>query len=58
MRRSDIFTRNGNNQFMVLLSEMDNGSDEPIMKRVLDAWEEEGKELGAAISYETAVIRK
>ena len=56
LRRSDIYTKNGNNQYMVLLSEMEDGNDEPVMKRVLELWERSAQDAGASISYETVLI--
>ena len=57
LRRSDVFTKSGKYQYMVLLSEMEGADETPILKRIMDNWEASGKGRVRDLSHDTVIIR-
>ena len=57
LRRSDVITKSGKHQYMVLLAEMEGADAEPILQRVLTRWNDSGKGGPRDVSYDTVLIR-
>ena len=57
LRRSDVFTKGGKSQYLVLLSDMSDADDQPILKRVLEQWGESEKGAAVKVTYESALLR-
>lgn len=55
LRRSDVYTRSGNTQYLVLLTDMEASDDQPILDRVLEHWEGGGGRA-ADVAYESILI--
>ena len=57
LRVSDVVTRNGTNQCMVLLLDTDQGESERVVERIIRHWNESGDYSGFRLSYETEWIQ-
>lgn len=57
LRISDVVTRNGANQCMVLLLDTDQSDGERVVERIIRRWNESGDRSGFPLSYETEWIQ-
>ena len=56
LRRSDVYTKSGKYQYMVLLAEMEDADEKPILQRIIDNWTATGKGNARDLSYDTIII--
>ena len=56
LRRSDVYTKNGRNQYIAILTETDGEGRDVALQRVLDNWDSAGGTQSMEVQYETLII--
>ena len=57
LRRSDVYTKNGRNQYIAILTEADSEGRDVALRRVMDNWESAGGTQSLTVQYETMIIK-
>ena len=56
LRRSDVYTKNGRNQYIAILTETDGEGRDVALQRVMDNWDAAGGTQSMEVQYETLII--